>query len=100
MNRVEVLAVVAVSPRARPRCGVAECDHATLATGGHDLVLTERESTGMADGTDLPAPVGGAVRLSAVLDDDESVFVGEFHDRIQDRKSVVEGKGVGSDGWW
>lgn len=75
------LAVVLERPHRAPQRFVVRRDHATLAARGHDLVLAEAPGARMADGAEHAALVHGAMGLGTVLDDPQSMPVGQVHDR-------------------
>src|ERR1700733_2267941 len=66
--------VIAQSPRAFIELPVVGGQHAAFA-GGNDLVAIETEDAAFAETADLAALVFGAVRLSRIFDDIQTVFV-------------------------
>src|SRR6056297_1942401 len=72
--------MVLVRPGALPRRRVVECQQPALTAGGDDLVLTERERCGMTETTDGSTVDRRAIRLCAVLDDDQVMLGSERHD--------------------
>ena len=82
VNCLPALAVVFVRPHARPQLAVIGGDHAALAAGGHDLVLTETPGADMADATHRAPFVTRAMRLGAVLDHVQAALARQFHDGV------------------
>ena len=82
VNRIPAFAMVLAGPHPAPQVAVIGGDHAALAAGGHDLVLTERPRANMADRADHPPLVTRTMGLGAILDHLQPVASGQRHDRI------------------
>ena len=67
VNRIPAFAMVLAGPHPAPQVAVIGGDHAALAAGGHDLVLTERPRANMADRADHPPLVTRTMGLGASL---------------------------------
>src|SRR5690606_39127120 len=82
IHRLPRFPVVLVGPHRIPECPVIGGDHATLAPGGHDLVLAEGPRTDMPDAAHCPALVSRAMGLGTLLDHIQLVLSSQRHDRI------------------
>ena len=82
VNCVKTLAVVLEGPGPLPQGAVTGGQHPPFPAGGHDLVLAKREGRGIAEGTDRPPLVAGAVGLGAVLDDLQTVLPAQLQQRV------------------
>src|ERR1700723_3494565 len=60
---------------------VVRNDHAALG-GCHLLVGIEREGGSISEGTHTPPSKFAAKRLTSVLDNDEAILPGQFHDGV------------------
>lgn len=76
------LAVVFVRPHLLPQGFIIGRDHAAFAARGHDLVLAEGPGTDVADRTDRAPAVLRAMRLRAVFNDVQPMFLSLGHDAI------------------
>ena len=63
--------------------------HAAVA-GGHVLALLEGVAPNVADGAGVAAVVRRHVRLGAVLDHEQVVLAGQFHDRTHHRRVALQ----------
>src|SRR3954468_14518339 len=82
VHGIETLAVVLERPSALPDLFRIGGEHATFTTGGKNLVLTERESSGIGEQTSGTRFVCGAEGLGAILNYLQMVFSGKLKDGI------------------
>src|SRR5271154_4243446 len=82
INSFIALAMIFECPGARPEIRVVGCQHASLAAGGHDFVLTEREGIDMTHRPHGTPLVTGAMRLRAVFDDLQLMLASKLEDWV------------------
>src|SRR5947209_6720147 len=103
-SQVEVLAMVFVAPNALMEILVVGHQHATLATGGDDLVLTKRKSRAIAERANWLSTILCADCLSAIFDDSEAALTGQTHDgahvaRPAGKMHRDDGSGISANQW-
>src|SRR5438270_2098812 len=82
MRGVMVLSVILETPRPLPKFVVIGCQHTAFPAGGHDLVLAKRKGSSIAEASNGPPLVRGAMGLSAIFDDLEPMFASQLYDWI------------------
>lgn len=82
VHGVVAFAVVLVGPGLLPHLSVVQRQQAALTAGRHDLVLTEGKGPRVPDAAYRTALVKCAMRLSAVLNHDQAMLAGQFHDWV------------------
>jgi len=69
-------------PRLAPKSLVIGCQHTAFATGGHDLVLAEREGRNITQRPDRPSFVGCPMTLCTIFNDLEIILTGQIKNRV------------------
>src|SRR5579862_6656232 len=82
IDGVVTLSMIFESPCTRPELSVIRRHHAPFATGSHDFVLAERESTCVPHGAHRASSIGSPLRLRAIFNNLQPVFACEFENRI------------------
>ncbi|MNE27337.1 hypothetical protein D3C80_1207430 [compost metagenome] len=76
------LAMILECPHFCPKLPVVGGDHATLAAGSHDLVLTKRPCAYVTNGTNRTPLVRRTMRLRTIFDHFQVVLSRQRHDRV------------------
>ena len=82
VNCVVALSMIFIAPGSFPEFIVVGGDQATLAAGGHDLVLAKGKRVDVTHGAYGPSFVARAVGLRAILHDLQIVFARQSQDGI------------------
>src|SRR3990172_6053372 len=82
INSIIAFAVVFKGPGLFPKAFVIHSQHPTFTARSHDLVLTEGKGSDISKRTYRPSLIGCSMSLSTVFDNFQTMFSGQFHNRV------------------